>query len=501
VNAETWSKPFIAAMPDWLLEALGYGTANGHKKGCGRKKTASSNKAKTDDEVNVNTGDTNATTDAPESSTSATETDLIREGLRNLHLTSMAGHMRKAGFDEDAIRVALVAVNEARCVPPLDAEEVETIARSVASYEPDPLANIIFKGVTPPNSAHNIAASSNGDSTTNGNIGTGGTSELDTLEIVRIPASQLVAAVHTEEWLWKGYMAKGGITLFSALWKIGKTVLLAHGLKALGKGGQFCGQDIAPGRALIVTEESQALWAGRRDKLSLGDWCEFVIQPFAQKPSVNDWARFINGLAKSLSDNPADLVVFDPLTHLWPVRDENNASEVTAALMPLRLLNKETGCNLTLVHHLRKSDGDQATGSRGSGALAAFVDTILEMRRYEVGGKDRRRVLTAHGRYDDTPAEIVVELSEDGTSYSAGGTKVESKIEDAIAIILKMLPTTAPGMTRKEIADQWPEEATMPRTEAFGKALEHGITVGFWQRSGEGIKNDPHRYYRTPRPA
>jgi hypothetical protein len=493
VNAKTWTKPYLAPWPDWLPEALGIGTnKTGHKKG--RRKKAEPN------------GEVKA--DAAASSTSAADTtdaaeaaggdDLIRKGRRNTTLTSMAGHMRKAGFDEDAIRTALAAENAARCVPPLDSEEVETIARSVARYEPDPYANLVFRNVTPPNGARGATASSGGNSTS-GNSDTAN-AESDTAEIVRIPASRLVAVAHAEQWLWRGYMAKGSVTLLTAYWKAGKTVLLAHLLRALEKGGQFCGQEVTPGRVVYVTEEAQPRWADRRDKLGLGDWCEFVVQPFLQKPSLNDWYKFINGLAASLHERPADLVVFDPLTNLWPVKDENSASETVTALMPLRLLNKETSCTLTLVHHLRKSDGDQATGSRGSGAIAAFADTIVELRRYQSGGRDRRRVLTVHSRFDDTPEPTVIELSEDRTSYSASGTRTQSNLEDAIAVVITILPAAAPGMTREELVKEWPEDF-VPTKKTLLAVLDHGIEVGFWQRTGEGVKGNPHRYHRTPRPA
>ncbi len=63
--------------------------------------------------------------------------DVIPEGERNAALTSLAGTMRRRGMDADEIGVALHAVNARRCVPPLDENEVQAIARSVARYEPD----------------------------------------------------------------------------------------------------------------------------------------------------------------------------------------------------------------------------------------------------------------------------------------------------------------------------------------------------------------------------
>ena len=62
--------------------------------------------------------------------------DSIQEGSRNATLTSLAGSMRHRGMSEKAMRVALLAQNSESCVPPLEEDEVESIARSVACYAP-----------------------------------------------------------------------------------------------------------------------------------------------------------------------------------------------------------------------------------------------------------------------------------------------------------------------------------------------------------------------------
>jgi putative DNA primase/helicase len=60
----------------------------------------------------------------------------IPAGQRNKELASAAGTMRRRGMEEPEIRAALEVMNERRCNPPLEAEEVEKIARSVSRYEP-----------------------------------------------------------------------------------------------------------------------------------------------------------------------------------------------------------------------------------------------------------------------------------------------------------------------------------------------------------------------------
>lgn len=61
----------------------------------------------------------------------------IARGARNATLASLAGSMRRRGMAAEEILPALLAVNRARCVPPLPDTEVRRIAESVARYAPD----------------------------------------------------------------------------------------------------------------------------------------------------------------------------------------------------------------------------------------------------------------------------------------------------------------------------------------------------------------------------
>lgn len=59
----------------------------------------------------------------------------IAEGGRNEALTSFAGTLRRTGAGYETILAALLARNAESCIPPLDAEEVTTIAQSISGYE------------------------------------------------------------------------------------------------------------------------------------------------------------------------------------------------------------------------------------------------------------------------------------------------------------------------------------------------------------------------------
>ena len=63
-------------------------------------------------------------------------------------------------------------------------------------------------------------------------------------------------------WIWHGYVRKGSITLLTSQWKSGKTTLLAALLGHMNAGGELAGLAVAPGRAIVVSEESEEQWLG-----------------------------------------------------------------------------------------------------------------------------------------------------------------------------------------------------------------------------------------------
>jgi hypothetical protein len=312
-----------------------------------------------------------------------------------------------------------------------------------------------------------------------------------------IPASRLRLSDPEVKWLWHGYLYRGGITLLSALWKTGKTTLLAHLLKSFEAGTGLCGYATVPARVLYVTEENESRWAERRDHLGLTDHLEFLVRPFRSRPRPDQWTAFLAHVAALQAKRPADVLVFDTLANLWPVKDENDAAAVQSALMPLHGLVGQAA--LLAVHHARKSDGTEATAARGSGALSAFVDTIVELRRFNASDrKDRRRVLTGYGRSDETPDEVVVELTDAGYG-TCGGDRHVVTCRSLSQTIREVLPTGPPGLTSGEILDAWPGDQK-PKRESFLAALKNGAETGDWARNGEGKRGDPHRYWIPPVP-
>jgi hypothetical protein len=305
-------------------------------------------------------------------------------------------------------------------------------------------------------------------------------------------SSELKAGGDGADWLWYGCLARGGITLLSALWKAGKTTMVAHLLRSLERGNPFCGLSTAPAKIVYVSEESESRWAERCNQIGLGDWCRWQIRPFKTKPYPTDWRKFLQHLRGTIADKPTDLIVIDTLAGLWPVRDENDAGQVQECLQPFQELAGSDRAIL-LVHHLRKGDGQEATGHRGSGALCALPDILLELRRYDAKNPgDRRRELKGYGRWDQTPSELVIELLPDGSGYSACGDRLQAGRKELQGVIADLLPA-APGLTIEQIMSDWPGDST-PRKQRLLDELRAGLDRGDWVRLCTGKKGDPYTY-------
>lgn len=301
------------------------------------------------------------------------------------------------------------------------------------------------------------------------------------------------------KWLWEGFISRGGVTLFSALWKIGKTTLLSHLIRAFnGRSTHFLGQAITPSKVLYVTEEHEELWAERRDELGIADHVGMVCRPFRGKSSPAEWVAFISKLVEAVIEHQFDLVILDTLSKLWPVREENDASQVETALMPLWAVTN-TGAALFLVHHTRKAGGSEFTSSRGSGGLPAFCETLMEFRRADDNTKDAKRVLNAKGRYKDTPDKLLIELTPAG--YVTHGDPDDPMVRATFGEhlwkqrVMEFLPKEPPGLTFEEIKEKLGDHSA--RKADVLAWLRQRTEDGELMQSGKGVKGSPQRWWKA----
>lgn len=279
--------------------------------------------------------------------------------------------------------------------------------------------------------------------------------ERSFLSSVPKPISELSIQENDTDWVWEGYLAKGHLTLFSALWKAGKSTLIAQLLKSIQAQKDFAGQPTKPVKTLILSEESENIWARRKEDLNLEDGIWLLCRPIKQKLSYQQWIELLKYCANFCKEKGIDLFIVDTLSAFWNVKDENNASDVDSALLPLNEL-LENNMTVLLIHHFRKSGGQEGVASRGSGALGSTADILIEFTRFEASSPDdTHRVLRSYSRFEETPIESVIELV-DG-EYVTRGTRNEVKKEARHKVVLSILEANG-AQTAQEILGNWDED-------------------------------------------
>ena len=295
-------------------------------------------------------------------------------------------------------------------------------------------------------------------------------------------------------WLWRGYLAPGNVTLMTSQWKAGKTTLLAILLDRMRQGGELAGLPVRAGKAVVLSEESPALWTSRSERFDFGRHVCWICRPFRGKPTPAQWLGLIDDLVALHREHHLDLLAIDPLASFLPGNSESNAGAVLDALLPLQRLT-EQGLAVLVQHHPRKKPGPAGMAARGSGALTGHADILIEMHwQSDAADNDRRRRLLAWSRYEETPRELVIELNAAGTGYAALAES-EGPYLPLQPTLLAILRGAWQKLTRRKILERWPAEQPKPERTALWRWLEAGVRQKLVLREGKGSREEPYQYW------
>jgi hypothetical protein len=293
-------------------------------------------------------------------------------------------------------------------------------------------------------------------------------------------------------WVLDGYLARGSLTLLVARWKGGKTTWETLLLAAVCQGIPYLGQTLQCRKVYVWSEENEGLWRDRLQDYHLDPHRILVkSRPFMRKPTWQGLESTLAALAPALKNVEVDLFVIDTFSCFFPGLDENSAPDAQRfcnALQPVL----QAGVAVLLLHHPAKGDRPEGHAGRGSGALLAAADILIEMGQTQ--GHPNRRVLKTMARsgLDSAPRELIIQLSEDKRAYTVVGDSSEAAPNRRMAIyetLLRLQPHST-----KEILAAWPEAQSKPSDGTVVRDLGRLLNEGRVQRSGEGCKNDAHRY-------
>jgi hypothetical protein len=308
-----------------------------------------------------------------------------------------------------------------------------------------------------------------------------------------IGAAELRTATPPDpEWVWSGYVARGGITLAAGKPKAGKSTLVCALVEAMAAGAtEFLGRAITPGPVVYVSEEGGSTLA---PKLPANDDVR-VLTRDAVWPRP-PWAQVVEAATAEAKRVGAGLLVVDAFA-FWAAfaeGSENDAGTTQAAVAALGPATS-AGLAVVLVHHQRKSGGEGGDAVRGSGAIFGAVDALLEVERPDEKSPPGHRRLIAVGRWPNMPAVLLVERDHGTGAWRTLGTaadRTEAAMVGVCERVLDALPDEPPGLSRGEL-----EELTGMAWKQAEVGIKSLLADRRVTRYGEGKSGHPYRYHKN----
>lgn len=256
----------------------------------------------------------------------------IAEGTRNSRLTEIAGAMLGKGKKPEVALEELSKVNSERCDPPLPQKDVERIVDSIASREE---------------------------------------------RKQRTARSQSLAELKPEpvEWLWRGYIPLGMITVIDGDPGVGKSTLALDLAARVSTGREMPdGSDGIAGSVLLLTAEDDLqrvvlprLLAMKADASRIRTLLHVPTKDGSPRPvALPDDVETIKAEA---SEHDVRLLIIDPLmAYLTGSANSWNDQQVRLALHPVVDMADALDIAVVVVRHLNKRAGSRAM-YRGGGTI------------------------------------------------------------------------------------------------------------------------------------
>ncbi|MGE3271203.1 MAG: AAA family ATPase [Chloroflexota bacterium] len=310
-----------------------------------------------------------------------------------------------------------------------------------------------------------------------------------------VTAREFAAATPSEpEWIARPYVARGAITEVAGKLKAsGKTTWLLGLCRQVLAGEPFMGFPTVATGAVYLTEQAGASFRAALARAGLLEREDLSILFWSRARGL-DWPVIVQAAVAEAQRRGFSLIVVDTLPQFSGVTgdSENSAGAALDAMKPLQEASAE-GLAVIVSRHERKGGGDVGESGRGSSAYSGAVDVVLSIRRAEGQSRESVRVIHALSRFDDTPAELVVDLV-DG-EYRALGTRQDVKAQEARTLVLGLLPSVADeAITTKAILEQL-ADAGVKRTLLL-QVLDELRRAGDVRSVGEGKRKSPFRYWR-----
>jgi hypothetical protein len=301
------------------------------------------------------------------------------------------------------------------------------------------------------------------------------------------PFSFLADLPAEPEWLWRGYLTPGSLTMLAGHPFSGKSWLVGGLLKAMEQGEPFLGQSTEEATAVLITEEPETALRARADELGLLQ----LRSVYASRSSgiLKDWPTLIEQATEKALNGGHRLLVIDTFPGLAGLRgeEENDAGAIAERLRPLQ---KAAGRGLAVLflHHMN-GQGQP----RGSKAFRGIVDVSTRFSRNKKTNVVR---LETESRFRVPPvlrAKLKLVKAATGTCYIPLDSVTEANKDRSITddLLMEALAKAgAQGLTYDQVAELDGLSADMAK-----RRFPTWHREGKLERTCKGAKSNPYVWF------
>jgi hypothetical protein len=283
----------------------------------------------------------------------------VEEGERNKTLASLAGTMRRRGMGYEAIKAALMAVNEYHFEEPVEEEEIDITARSISQYKPE----------------HAIAASD---------------FMCDPVDFKHVLSENTEPAkFKPRDWIMQGRYIGGYISTIISQGGVGKSLLALLDAVSIVTGKPLTGFDVVKtGNVWVYNTEDPLDEMLKRltaisihHKIKIKDIKGIHLssgreQPFILAKNSKDGVvinqQAIDSAVQFIRDNDIKVMIADPFVRTHECSENDNMQIDKVAWCFQRIIDR-TGCAIGIVHHISKAGANTAADdqnkARGASSL------------------------------------------------------------------------------------------------------------------------------------
>lgn len=361
---------------------------------------------------------------------------LVTEGKRNSTLTKAAGKLCRRVSDLAALKKELQELNQQRCNPPLEPDEVDRIAESVYMRARGPKRKI---------------------ATTN---------------LADVQPEQI-------DWVWHGYLARGHMTVIDGAPGLGKS-LLAYDLIARMTTGQPWpdgSPGVEPQRVLLIRPEDHLASVVRPRLEAAGADLSLITVVGVDEDAVQ-FPRDFDAIRDVIYETRPGLVVIDPLTMVFGRGlDSNAAGDMVSVLGPWRQLAEDADFVQLTVRHTKKNT---STGALSAGA-GSYAGNGIARAVFLVGEHPRNRNLRVLA---STKTTLTAKLASRVFSIVDGGAAPTVQWGSTVPITADDLTTAPRRSDQLQLAtDFLVEKLAAGEWMATNDAMRLAKEAGFAERT------------------